>query len=92
MKKLVYSNYDRRRIGDYMSSHGMYPQYYKTSHGFGPGTIPSGVKVVDHYEDDFYDYLAFDRSLTKSEMTDFGLQFVDAGELADLGIGPYYAE
>ena len=29
---------------------------------------------------------------TESEMIDFGLRFADAGELADLGIGPYYAE
>ena len=70
----------------------MYPQYYRTSHGFGPGTVPDDVKIVDHYEDDFYDYVAFDRELTRDEMRQYDLRFVDANELAKLGIGPYYSE
>ena len=91
MKKLVYSsNYDRRRINDYMSSHDMYPQYYRISHGFGPGTVPDDVKIVDHYEDDVYDYVAFDRTLTSDEISYYDLRPVSATLLAELGIGPYY--
>lgn len=92
MKRLIRCNhegYDRRRIDDYMQNHQMYPQYYRTIHGIGPGTIPSDVHIVDHYEGRYDDYVAFDRELSRDEMRQYDLRFVDADELAKLGIGPY---
>ena len=75
-----------------MATHDVYPQYYKTIRRFSPGTIPDDVKVVDYYETTYYDYLAFNRSLTESEMDYFHLQLIDEDELAKLGIGPYYKD
>lgn len=92
MKRVIYTNihYDRRYINDYMKTHEIYPQYYKTTHGLGPGMMPYDVHIVDHYETDYVDYLAFDRTLTPEEIRKYDLRQVNGDELANLSIGPYY--
>ena len=49
--------------------------WYYSKHGFGPGTIPSGVTVLDWYEDDRWNtWMLLDRVITTQELNDYELK------------------
>lgn len=51
------------------------PFWYYTMHGLGPGMLPSGVEVVDVYEDDNYNtWVALDKVLDTEELDYYELR------------------
>lgn len=50
------------------------PFWYYTKHGFGPGMLPSGVEIVDIYEDENYNtWVALNKVLDSQELYDYDL-------------------
>lgn len=48
--------------------------WYYTRHGMGPGTIPSGVAVLDWYEEGYDTWVLLDKMLTTEELNDYELK------------------
>lgn len=61
--------------------------WYFTRHGMGPGTIPSGVQVLDWYEEGYKTWMKLDKMLTTSELNDYDLyeEFPPAGSVTHNG-------
>lgn len=48
--------------------------WYYSKHGIGPGTIPSGVQVLDWYEEGYKTWMLLDKMLTTQELNDYELK------------------
>lgn len=48
--------------------------WYYSRHGIGPGTIPSGVQVLDWYEEGYNTWMLLDKMLTTQELNDYELK------------------
>lgn len=49
---------------------------YRLRHGYGPGTLPRDVDVLDHKEDGNYDLVELDRELTPEELDEYDVELV----------------
>lgn len=48
--------------------------WYFTTHGFGPGTIPNGVSVLDTYEEGYDTWIKLNKMLTTKELNYYDLK------------------
>jgi len=48
--------------------------WYFSRHGFGIGTIPKGVQVLDWYEEGYKTWMKLDKMLTTAELNEFDLK------------------
>lgn len=48
--------------------------WYYSRHGFGIGTIPKGVQVLDWYEEGYKTWMKLDKMLTTAELNEFDLK------------------
>lgn len=58
--------------------------YYKTTHGFGPGTVPPDIAVIEHFEAGMIDILKFERELTEKEASCYDLRKIDEDTVRNL--------
>lgn len=48
---------------------------YVLSHGFGPGTLPKDVEILDHYEEGYCDVVYLSRKLTSDEVEEYDISY-----------------
>lgn len=51
---------------------------YELRHGWGPGTLPKEVEVLEHTEDGYKDIVVLNRPLTDEELSFFDIKPIDA--------------
>lgn len=54
--------------------HGSTGTVYRLRHGYGPGTLPKDVDVLDLREDGRYDLVELDRELTPEELDYYDIE------------------
>lgn len=47
---------------------------YELRHGWGPGTLPKNVEVLDHTVDGYKDYVTLNRKLTPEELKEYDIK------------------
>ena len=66
---MSYSAYEAEMISKQQDGY-----QYMLRHGWGPGTLPKNVEVLEHTVDGYKDYVTLDRQLTPEELKEYDIK------------------
>lgn len=75
---MSYSAYEAEMISKQQDGY-----QYVLRHGWGPGTLPKNVEVLEHTVEGFKDYVTLDRQLTPEELKEYDIQERSNTEMSD---------